>query len=142
MKRSLRPRVVVNFAMTVNGQIIPNSEIFRLLADGDVISSRLFKEFSQGKISLSTLLEILRSRWGVKKLVCEGGPSFLKSLLEIDAVDELCLTIAPILLGGREAISMTGLPKGFLPEERRFRLKSLKQHQGEARFHYLRDRKK
>ncbi len=37
---------------------------------------------------------------GLPQMLCEGGPSLLGSLLDGDAVDELCLTIAPVLAGG------------------------------------------
>jgi riboflavin biosynthesis pyrimidine reductase len=144
MKRSLRPKVLVRVVMSVDGKVIPNTETIRLLADGAAVPRKIFKEFSMGEMDLPTFLERLRSRWGVKKLLCEGGPSFLKSLLEMDAVDDLYVTILPILLGGRDVMNLTGLPEGFLPQERRFRLKTLKQHKGEkgaARLHYLRDRR-
>jgi riboflavin biosynthesis pyrimidine reductase len=31
---------------------------------------------------------------------CEGGPSLAGSLLSADVVDELCLTLSPLLAGG------------------------------------------
>ena len=99
-------------------------------------------KFPDGRIAMRSLLGLLRSRWGVKRLVCEGGPGLLRSLLEADLVDELYLTIAPLIFGGREARSLTGLPEGFLSQECRFRLKSLDQSEGEAFLHYLRDRRK
>lgn len=91
---------------------------------------------------MRSLLELLRSRWGVKLIVCEGGPGLLRSLLEANLVDELYLTIAPHIFGGRGAISLSGLPGGFLPREYCFRLKSLEQREGEAFLHYLRDQRK
>lgn len=36
---------------------------------------------------------------GFKKIVCEGGPSLLKTLLATDVVDELDLTISPTVVG-------------------------------------------
>lgn len=39
-------------------------------------------------------------RRGLRSLVAEGGPSVIRSLLEADLLDELCLTTAP-RLGGR-----------------------------------------
>lgn len=101
-----------------------------------------FSEEEGGGIPLDSMLEILYQRHGVKILVCEGGPTLLKSLLSDDLVDELYLTIAPVIFGGRGAKSLTGLPEGFLPEERRFRLKSLEERDGEAFLHYVRERKK
>jgi len=42
-------------------------------------------------------------RAGLGRVHCEGGPSLLASLAEDDLVDELCLTISPLLLGAGEA---------------------------------------
>ncbi|MEV5832190.1 pyrimidine reductase family protein [Nocardia sp. NPDC052112] len=37
---------------------------------------------------------------GLQRVLCEGGPHLFGELLEADAVDELCVTTAPILVGG------------------------------------------
>lgn len=39
-------------------------------------------------------------RRGLNRVLCEGGPSLFGSLAAADAVDELCLTVAPLLAGG------------------------------------------
>jgi riboflavin-specific deaminase-like protein len=39
---------------------------------------------------------------GIELVVCEGGPTINGQLLEADLFDELCLTLAPKLVGGRE----------------------------------------
>ncbi|MGK9146485.1 pyrimidine reductase family protein [Plantibacter flavus] len=41
----------------------------------------------------------LESR-GLHQILCEGGPSVFGSFIAADAVDELCLTISPRLVGG------------------------------------------
>jgi riboflavin biosynthesis pyrimidine reductase len=46
-----------------------------------------------------TVLKILAER-GLYRVLCEGGPLFLGLLIENDLLDELCLSIAPILVGG------------------------------------------
>lgn len=101
-------------------------------------------EFPGGKIPMEALLAMLRSVWEVKLLLCEGEPSLLKPLLAVDAVEELHLTMTPLIQGGSDTMSLTGHPDGFLRQgrDRRFRLKSLKEDQesGEAILHYLRDR--
>ncbi|MGY4857884.1 pyrimidine reductase family protein [Cryobacterium sp. AP23] len=38
---------------------------------------------------------------GYRQVLCEGGPSLFGSLLAADAVDELCLTLSPLLESGR-----------------------------------------
>jgi 5-amino-6-(5-phosphoribosylamino)uracil reductase len=52
-------------------------------------------------------------RRGLHRVLCEGGPSLLGSLQAADAVDELCLTVAPLLAGGdagRIAVGPAGAP--------------------------------
>ncbi|HZA15689.1 MAG TPA: dihydrofolate reductase family protein, partial [Pseudonocardiaceae bacterium] len=34
------------------------------------------------------------------RVLCEGGPTLLGNFHEADAVDELCLTVAPLITGG------------------------------------------
>jgi 5-amino-6-(5-phosphoribosylamino)uracil reductase len=37
---------------------------------------------------------------GYTRLLCEGGPTFLGAAVEAGALNELCLTISPLLVGG------------------------------------------
>ncbi|MCK6211548.1 pyrimidine reductase family protein [Georgenia sp. EYE_87] len=46
------------------------------------------------------LLRAALERRGLSQVLCEGGPHLLGALIEADAVDELCLTISPVLEGG------------------------------------------
>jgi 5-amino-6-(5-phosphoribosylamino)uracil reductase len=39
-------------------------------------------------------------RRGLRRVLCEGGPSLLAELSRQDRVDELCLTVAPVLVAG------------------------------------------
>lgn len=52
----------------------------------------------QDDIDLPAAVGALRDR-GLTRLLCEGGPRLLTSLLQADLVDELCLTLTPLLLG-------------------------------------------
>jgi riboflavin-specific deaminase-like protein len=40
------------------------------------------------------------ARRGLHRVLCEGGPTLFGELVAADAVDELCLTVAPLLVGG------------------------------------------
>lgn len=66
-------------------------------------------------VDLAAMLETLRNKYKVRTLACEGGPTLFRSLLEQGLVDQLNLTIAPYLFGGRKAPTLTGLSKAFLP---------------------------
>nr|WP_245672819.1 pyrimidine reductase family protein [Aldersonia kunmingensis] len=51
---------------------------------------------------------------GTLRVLCEGGPSLFGQLIADDAVDELCLTTSPMLVGGLEsrvAVSPTAVPR-------------------------------
>lgn len=49
-------------------------------------------------VDLPAAVRALHER-GLRRLLCEGGPTLLTALLTADLVDELCLTTAPVLLG-------------------------------------------
>jgi riboflavin-specific deaminase-like protein len=66
------------------------------------------------ELTMTAVLERLRADHGVRSVLCEGGPTVLAALLAEDALDELFLSIAPKLAGGREAptvVDGTGLPE-------------------------------
>lgn len=53
-----------------------------------------------GEMTLTTALRTLRADFGIRSLLCEGGPTLFGGLLEERLVDELFLTLAPKLTGG------------------------------------------
>ena len=52
------------------------------------------------RVDLREAMTSLRDDHGVASVLCEGGPSLNHALLGDGLVDELCLTVAPTLLGG------------------------------------------
>jgi len=56
----------------------------------------------------ATILKILADR-RLYRVLTEGGPLFLGTLIENALLDELCLTVAPILVGGGSKRIVTGL---------------------------------
>ncbi|HET6731981.1 pyrimidine reductase family protein [Mycobacterium sp.] len=56
----------------------------------------------------AVVLKILADR-GLFRVLTEGGPLFLGSLIENDLLDELCLTVAPVLVGGASKRTATGV---------------------------------
>lgn len=54
-------------------------------------------------------------RRGLRRLLCEGGPRLFADLLAAGLVDELCLTLAPVLLAGAAA-KITNGPSLQAPE--------------------------
>jgi riboflavin biosynthesis pyrimidine reductase len=47
---------------------------------------------------------------GLRKILCEGGPHLLRSLQAAGAVDELCLTLSPVLAGPGAGRITAGAP--------------------------------
>jgi riboflavin biosynthesis pyrimidine reductase len=60
-----------------------------------------------GKVDEAVLLEALGAR-GMRRILTEGGPTLLGAFIERDMLDELCLTIAPYLVGGLARRIATG----------------------------------
>jgi riboflavin-specific deaminase-like protein len=89
--------------------------------------------FNSPTVDLAAMLRILRSDYAVRTVVCEGGPTLFRALLEIEAIDELHLTWTPLIFGGAGSPTLTGIPGGFLPKTIRCRLKRI-QVEGRACF--------
>jgi riboflavin-specific deaminase-like protein len=66
-------------------------------------------------VNLLGMLETLRTKYQVRIVACEGGPTLFRSLLEQDLIDQLNLTISPYMFGGAKAPTLTGLSTKFLP---------------------------
>jgi riboflavin-specific deaminase-like protein len=88
--------------------------------------------FESPAVPLRAALATLRADYGVKSLVCEGGGEFLRGLAVEDLIDEIHLTIAPVIFGGAKAPTLTGLPGDFLPAPLDFRLISMSTIEGEC----------
>jgi riboflavin biosynthesis pyrimidine reductase len=53
-----------------------------------------------GRVDEAAVLTALTER-GLRRVLTEGGPTVLGSFIERGMLDELCLTVAPCLVGGR-----------------------------------------
>lgn len=58
-------------------------------------------------VDMSTALDLLAGR-GLLRVLTEGGPGILGMFTEQDVLDELCLTVAPMLVGGEAGRIVTG----------------------------------
>ena len=75
------------------------------------------------RASLAEFLTILAEHHAVRRLHCEGGGGLIRSLAELDAIDEFHLTLAGhTLFGGQAAPTATGLPGDFLPHSLEFEI--------------------
>ncbi len=136
-RRSLgKPRGLVAILVTASGRVDPAWRVFR----DDGISERivatvedapgddlarlagLAEVWRVGKrsVDLRELLQRLRRR-GIERLLVEGGGEMNWAFLRDDLLDELYVTVAPSLLGGRDAPTI--LEGEGLPMEARRRLR-------------------
>ena len=72
-------------------------------------------KFPGPALNLAAVLKRLGEDRGVRRVLCEGGPTLLRSLLDAGLVDELLLTIAPRLLGDPEGLRLVGGRAPFDP---------------------------
>jgi len=86
------------------------------------------------RANIHLILEALQRR-GLNRVLCEGGPSFFGQLIEGDHVDELCITLAPCLVGGTDHLSV-GHDTDTLP----MNLASVIVDNNELFLRYVRDR--
>jgi riboflavin-specific deaminase-like protein len=111
------------------GRIDPNLKIFQTDISPIVIFSttrmpRRYQKTLREKailhlsespfVDLAWMLYQLRRDYKVRSVACEGGAELFRSLLERNLVDQLNLTIAPLMFGGANAPTLTGLSREFL----------------------------
>ena len=53
---------------------------------------------------------------GHRRLLCEGGPAVLAQVVAAGLLDELCLTLSPLLLGGHPTRILNGPPVDVPPQ--------------------------
>ncbi len=117
-RRRLAPhplRVIVSGS----GSISPKAEVFRhrfspilILTTRRVPAARLrrLKKLADAvvvagsrEIDFPKALRKLHANWKVKRLLCEGGGQVNEALFRAGLVDEVFVTVCPLILGGRSA---------------------------------------
>ena len=61
---------------------------------------------ADGPAAITDMLRILRREHGVHRLLCEGGGTVNSQFFHFGCVDEVFLTIAPKIAGGRDNLTM------------------------------------
>ena len=108
-------RIIVSRSGSVN----PDAEIFRhkfspviILTTKRAAETQLAKLRSLGavvkvcgekEINFRAALRWLRTKWNVRRLLCEGGGELNDAMFRAGLVDELNLTVCPLMFGGRAA---------------------------------------
>ncbi len=130
-------RVVVSGAGTID----PDAEIFKhrfspiiILTSERILkrSLRLLQKVAdevkicgQDEVDFPQALRWLRAKWNVKRLLCEGGGGINEGLFRAGIVDELYLTICPVIFGGESAPTLAdGVGIECLADAAKLQLKS------------------
>lgn len=131
----------VRVLVSGSGSINPRAEVFKhrfspilILTTHRASAAKLrqlraladaVKVCGETEINFCTALRWLRTRWGVKRLLCEGGGELNDALFRVGLVDELHLTVCPKVFGGRTAPTIAdGVGQLQLADAAQFKLKS------------------
>jgi len=86
------------------------------------------------EINFPRALRWLRAKWGIKRLLCEGGGELNEAFFRAGLVNQLHLTVCPKVLGGRTAPTIAdGLGAGSLARATKLQLESARR-QGDEMF--------
>jgi len=137
------PEYNLRVVVSGSGNLNPRAEIFRhrfspiivlVTQQAPELKLRRLREvaddvkaFGDKQLNFTQALRWLREKWGVKRLLCEGGGEVNWGLFHEGLVDEVYQTLCPLVFGGRNAPTMAdgrGVPA--LAGATRLRLKSLK----------------
>jgi 2,5-diamino-6-(ribosylamino)-4(3H)-pyrimidinone 5'-phosphate reductase len=141
-RRSLgKPAALDRVLVSASLEVDPDSRFFEddggaciVATTEDAVEDRIARlepraeiwKLGVGRVDLVALLRRLKTR-GVERLLVEGGGELNWSFIERDLIDELYVTIAPRLLGGRDAptllegagLNMAGQRRLKLVDQRR-----------------------
>ncbi len=101
---------------------------------GDLASCADIVTLGIDDVALNDISRVLGDR-GLGRILCEGGPQLNAALLRADCVDELFLTVAPLLVGG-EAGRIVTSADGETPTP--MALVSVYEHESELLLRYRR----
>ncbi len=128
--------------VTGSGTLDPRAEIFRhrfspilVLTTTRATEMRLarlravadeVKICGKNDINWGATLRWLRTKWKIKRLLCEGGGELNDALFRAGLVDELHLTVCPKIFGGRNAPTISdGIGVARLTDAAQLELKSV-----------------
>ncbi len=142
LRRGLSERHL-RIVVSGSGTLDPRAKIFKkrfspiiILTTGRASAAKLrhlreladeVKICGERELDFPFALRWLRDQWQVKRLLCEGGGEINGALFEAGLVNEVHMTLCPVIFGGRDAPTMAD-GRGFqhLADAAQLRLKSRK----------------
>jgi riboflavin biosynthesis pyrimidine reductase len=83
--------------------------------------------FGDAEMDFKAAFRWLEKKWNVTKILCEGGGELNTALIRQNLVDEIYLTMCPLIFGGRGAPTMAdGIGVTRVEDATKWRIKSLK----------------
>ena len=147
------PEEPLRILVSNDGEVDPEARIFRKRVSPVIVlttdrafkrcSSRLHglatvKSFGKSSVSFAPAFRWLRDQFGVNRLLCEGGGETNAALIKAGVVDELHITICPLVLrGGRAPTFCDGDGAKSIKGATRLKLKAVKVIQGELFLTYM-----
>jgi len=141
IKRGL-PEYNLRVIVSGRGTLSPRADIFRYRfspiivltsARASVRNLRQLREvaddveiFGDKEMDFKAAFHWLERKWHVKKLLCEGGGELNTALIRQNLVDEIYVTICPLIFGGRSAPTMAdGAGVHSVEEATRLKIKTM-----------------
>ena len=135
-----------------DGKVDPDARVFQNLVSPVIVlttarglkrcAARLrqmakVKAFGKRTVSFPRAFRWLREEHGVKRLLCEGGGETNAALIRAGVVDEIHITVCPLLLCGRDAPTICdGEGAKSIKGATRLKLKAVKRIKGELFLSY------
>ena len=138
----------IRIVVTGSGSLNPKAAIFKkrhspiiVLTSGRIPAKKLkvFQAtadevgvFGDDEVDFLAAMRWLRQKWNVKRLVCEGGGALNDAMLRAGLVEDLYVTVCPLILGGRASPTLAdGVGFSGLTEAGVLTLKSLRRVKAE-----------
>jgi riboflavin biosynthesis pyrimidine reductase len=100
------PLALVSRSLDIPSTLLTSPQVVITTADADPDALEAVRSkveviaCGEGQIDWPRVLEQFDAR-GWRKILCEGGPSLHGTLVGLDLIDEVCLTVAPVLAAGQ-----------------------------------------
>jgi 2,5-diamino-6-(ribosylamino)-4(3H)-pyrimidinone 5'-phosphate reductase len=127
-----------------NASLSPDATLFKhtfspvLLITSQVAAKKKIKSLAgkvgglflspEKSVDLPAAMTWLNKEWKINRLICEGGPTLNAAMFKAKLIDEIRITLCPVIVGGKEAPTIVeGEIADKLSDARLFKLTKKKQ---------------